>query len=399
VPDPVTGFVTCAEGFIHRPTALVCGAALGAPAPDPLPRTDGSVSCLDDPTQCGAFQYGYCNTIEGRPELSACHSGCAIDQDCGPSALCVCGDAQSPTGGVCRPSSCATDADCQPGYLCATYTSMCGNIFDAEARNRAFSCQTPHDECFVDEDCADAGGGALCTWFGDGGRVCRGANPACGRPFLVDAQPRLAPAVVGGAWAGSAPSEPRVAHLSADERAAHAAHWTNLGRMEHASIAAFARFSLQLLSLGAPPELVDACTQALADETAHTKLCFQLASAYAGYAIGPGPLDVGHSLEVTSLDRVVELVITEGCFGETRAALEALEAAESATDPVIAAAYTRIAQDERRHAELAFRFVRWALARGGHLVRERVVAAANADACSGAVARGVVEPCLRALLS
>src|SRR5687768_16044986 len=26
VSDPVTGFVTCAEGFVHRPTAVVCGA-------------------------------------------------------------------------------------------------------------------------------------------------------------------------------------------------------------------------------------------------------------------------------------------------------------------------------------------------------------------------------------
>jgi hypothetical protein len=102
---------------------------------------------------------------------------------------------------------------------------------------------------------------------------------------------------------------------------------------------------------------------------------------------------------VTELDQVVELVIAEGCFGETRAALEALEAADAATDPVIAATYSRIARDETRHAELAFRFVRWALAQGEHRVRERVVAAADGDCGSGSVARGVVRPCLRALLS
>jgi hypothetical protein len=274
---------------------------------------------------------------------------------------------------------------------------MCGAIFDEDAPHRDFSCQTPKDECVVDADCADAG--SICTWTGDGGRVCGHPNPACGRPFLIESQPRLAPAVESGAWAGPAALEPRVAHLSADERAAHAAHWTHLGQMEHASIAAFARFSLQLLSLGAPPELVDACTQALADETAHTKLCFQLASAYAGYAIGPGPLDIGGSLEAATLDQIVELVIAEGCFGETRAALEALDAADTATDPVIGAAYRRIALDETRHAELAFRFVRWALAQGGHQVRERVVAASEGDFSSESVARGVVVPCLRALLS
>jgi len=59
-------------------------------------------------------------------------------------------------------------------------------------------------------------------------------------------------------------------------------------QLEHASIAAFARFSLQLLSLGAPAGLIDDCTRALGDETAHARLCFQLASAYAGRAIGSG---------------------------------------------------------------------------------------------------------------
>jgi hypothetical protein len=48
---------------------------------------------------------------------------------------------------------------------------------------------------------------------------------------------------------------------------------------------------------------------------------------------------------------------------------------------------------------LAFRFVRWALAQGDPSVRERVVAATNPAFCVGAVARGVVAPCLTALLS
>jgi hypothetical protein len=78
------------------------------------------------------------------------------------------------------------------------------------------------------------------------------------------------------------------------ERATQAEHWTKLGQMEHASIAAFARLQLQLLALGAPPDLVQACNQALIDETAHTRLCFGLASAYAGRGIGPGPLDVSN---------------------------------------------------------------------------------------------------------
>jgi hypothetical protein len=182
-----------------------------------------------------------------------------------------------------------------------------------------------------------------------------------------------------------------------NERAALAEHWTRMGQMEHASIAAFARFSMQLLALGAPSALVEACTQALADETTHTKLCFRLASAYAGRALGPGPLNVDHSLEASSLGEIVELVIAEGCFGETSAALEALEAAESATDPVVVAAYAQIARDEQRHAELAFRFVRWALEQEQDVVRGRIAIALATVQSEHSGAHEVVAPCLEAL--
>jgi hypothetical protein len=190
-----------------------------------------------------------------------------------------------------------------------------------------------------------------------------------------------------------------VSFLTDEDRAALGAHWTAMGLLEHASIAAFARFSLQLLALGAPPGLIEDCTRALADETAHTRLCFELASAYAGHAISPGPLDVAGSLAVTTLPDIVDLVILEGCFGETNAALEALEAAALATDPVIRAAYARIAEDEQRHAALAFRFVRWALEREPRAVRQRILAARRSALFQHSFARDVVLPCLDALLS
>jgi len=145
------------------------------------------------------------------------------------------------------------------------------------------------------------------------------------------------------------------------ERAQLAAHWARLGQMEHASIAAFARFNLQLLSLGAPCGLVEACNRALADETAHARTCFALASSYGGSAVGPARLDIEQCFEDTSLAAVAKLVLREGCLGETVAALEAVAAAEVASDRAVKQALTRIAQDELDHAQLAFQFVRWAL--------------------------------------
>jgi hypothetical protein len=397
--DPHTGLVSCSEGFVHRPTATAClevvggapnddgcgasGASGNPNCADPvaLKRADGTVPCQSNPSICNQFAYGYCNnSIEGgAAPPHTCYSGCATDADCGPDAVCLCNAPASPTGGACRPASCKVDKDC-PSGLCANVRPICGAD--------GFSCVTSHDECLSDADCAVG----KCT-----NRTC-GSGYACGRPFLVHAQARVAPVTHGASWRAAERLQPRVDHLTEAERAAFAAHWSHLGQLEHASIAAFARFQLQLLALGAPPDLVESCTQALADETAHTRLCFELASAYAGRSVGPGPLDIDGSLAASSLSEIVDLVLLEGCFGETGAALDAFEAAESTADPVIRAAYARIAEDEQRHAELAFRFVRWALQRSGGEVAERIAAALAAPPNSSAATLEVTLPCLRALL-
>jgi hypothetical protein len=380
VTDPATGIVTCKEGYVHRTRKNRCetvGIDAAAPAPDAKPPVSGYVDCTDDPSVCDQFLYGYCAPAAQPQPGSQCMAGCLADSDCGPNGMCRCEGGQY---GVCTGDTCDSDQDCAPGYLCAAYPGSCGDS--------PFACQTPRDECSSCEAFE------LCQMQADGHRSCEAAA-VCGRPFLVEAEARVAPAVARGDWADGRLAGPRLNHLTNAERAALAAHWTKLGQMEHASIAAFARFQLQLLALGAPPELVQACNQALIDETTHTRLCFGLASAYAGRAVGPGPLDVTHSLAETTLADIVELVLAEGCFGETGAALEALEAAQTAADPVVRRVYEQIAADEQRHAELAFRFVRWALERDRAAVTSRIHAALP-HAPAGA--RDVAVPCLRALL-
>jgi hypothetical protein len=156
--------------------------------------------------------------------------------------------------------------------------------------------------------------------------------------------------------------EPNLQELSSGERSELASAWEAAGQMEHASVAAFARFALQLLSLGAPADLIERTNQALADETRHAKLCFGLASAYRGSPVGPGPLDVAGSLGDGSPESILATTIVEGCIGETAAALEAAEAAAGCEDERVRAVLLTIAADESRHAELAWRFVRWLLA-------------------------------------
>jgi hypothetical protein len=186
-------------------------------------------------------------------------------------------------------------------------------------------------------------------------------TPGCviGRPFLVYGAERRAGLAPRSDWLSEAKLE--LGGLTSSERCELAARWETSGLMEHASIAAFARFALQLLALGAPPELVERTHQALADETRHAKLAFGIASRYSGSARGPGPLAMDGALAEHDFASVVVNAVLEGCSGETVAAAEARLGAESAEDSALAAVLAGIAVDESRHAELAFAFVRWAV--------------------------------------
>jgi len=124
---------------------------------------------------------------------------------------------------------------------------------------------------------------------------------------------------------------------------------------------------------------------------------------------------------------VTRLVVREGCVGETTAALEAREAAAHACSPQLAALLSGVADDEACHAELAWRFVSWALDQKPQavaaVVRRELSLAAQPATPAGAAAgeavllahgivperlRGelrkaafseVIEPCAAALLA
>lgn len=393
--DKTTGLVTCAQGYSHRPSAAACtplaagGTGSGAEPDEEFGGATAAPNCIQDPSLCDKLPHGFCALDDiGEERSYYCESGCVTDADCGANHICICGQAESPTGGRCVLSNCATDADCGKGLLCASFVEGCGP--------GGFACLRDDDKCRSDADCENDDCGLTGDIFRptEAHRAC--GLSVCGRPFLIEQEARVAPLCEGRDW-GLSSLQPQLEHLTQAERAEQAAHWARLGQMEHASIAAFARFSLQLLALGAPPDLVEACTQALADETRHARLCFQLASAYSGHGVKPGPLDIERSLAAASLADIVDLVIAEGCVGETSAALEASVAAETATDAVIANVYAQIAEDEQRHAALAFRFLRWALTQADAEVRPRIQQALQAMPANSS-GRDVVAPCLRALL-
>jgi hypothetical protein len=359
--SPDSGFEQCDGPFVHRSAIHECTSSV--PRPNPVRdggTLDGGAQCLQD-SDCTAHPYGFCvieQDIPGGPVVAPtmCFYGCVRDDQCQPGFICEC---DSPVG-VCVSATCTSDSACGPGLLCASYDTTPG------CPGKAFACQSAQDTCGGNSDCPP---GQLCGYDGTR-RSCTSQQCAIGRPFLVRGVARTSRAVGRREWqAATRPAKPsRYA-----DRARLAAEWTRLGLMEHASIAAFARFTLQLLALGAPADLVAASNAAAVDETEHAKMCFAMASAHAGAPVGPGPLAVGGALDALSLRDALIGTIREGCVGETIAALEAAEAREHATDPAVRAMLDRIARDELRHAELAWRFVRWALDQGGDELR--VVAA------------------------
>ncbi|MCB9679614.1 MAG: ferritin-like domain-containing protein [Alphaproteobacteria bacterium] len=195
-------------------------------------------------------------------------------------------------------------------------------------------------------------------WPGDSGPWGGGGGGGwMGRPFRVDDAVRVAGVHTGDAVeALPCPDAVR-------ERVAGA--WARMALEEHSAIAAFARFSLELMSLGAPLDLLEACAAAQLDEVRHARVAFDLASRLAGQRVEPTAMPMGGALDGRDLRAITLDVVREGCLNETISTLVVLEARDAAIDPQIRAALSDIADDEARHAELAWRFVRWVLAQPG----------------------------------
>ncbi|MCA9701549.1 MAG: hypothetical protein KC431_28775, partial [Myxococcales bacterium] len=173
--------------------------------------------------------------------------------------------------------------------------------------------------------------------------------------------------------------------LSSAQRREIGAAWRRDGLTEHASIASFVRARSELARLGAPRELLRDCRAAARDEVRHARLCLALAAAYDGERLVPGALP-RLPLRAPDLARLAVDTFVEGCVGETVAALCARVAAAECREPVVAAVLAEITADESRHAALAWRTVKWALAVGGAPVRRAVLDEARRLSVLGRVA-------------
>ena len=180
----------------------------------------------------------------------------------------------------------------------------------------------------------------------------------------------LPPVARGASWT----TRSLAVTVAEGDRDAVAAQWRENGRTEHASVAAFARLTLDLMALGAPAVLLSGAQRDAADEVRHTELCFSLARAIDGREESPGAFPEAARARTLSSVRAVALAqlavdsLVDGALHEGVSARVVAKLAGRCEDDAIRAALKEIAADEGRHAAHGWDVVAWCLAAGGATV-------------------------------
>jgi hypothetical protein len=357
---PSTGFVRCANGGVNRVEAVTCvqPAPTGVACDPDLPN-DVEPTCQTD-ADCTERPFGRCLTGGFEFATCGCVYGCERDADCGAGSICRCGTsddgAQWVTSTGCVPApGCATAADCETGE-CTLEAAYNGCGYD-----ESMQCRTPEDACRARPDCTDelpechpdSAGVFVCSPPYDG--------PVCGRPLVIDGAPRIAAGCPRSDWTAAVDGAAEAALRAGTDRGLLATHFATLAALEHASVASFSHFALELMRFGAPPELLLETSRAVADEVDHARRMYALASAYGGAKQGPGPLDLTGLKPAPDLTALCFSVVREACVGELLAAVEAEALADLACADAVKRTFEVIAIDEARHAALGWRALRWLL--------------------------------------
>lgn len=203
-----------------------------------------------------------------------------------------------------------------------------------------------------------------------------------GRPFVVDGRavvsdvrrvqrmPVMASSCEADAmlFAAAVDEETAAAAASSSHSNAPKYDWLRQARNEHASVASFAKFSLQLMAVGAPSPLLFAAMRAGQDEVRHADSCLAMingrddAESIVSFdAFPPQAID---RIEAITLEQLALSTFREGGVGELVSALRAVQRASTAADSDshnVAKVWRQIAQDEARHALLAWRTIEWTL--------------------------------------
>ena len=186
------------------------------------------------------------------------------------------------------------------------------------------------------------------------------AECAIGRPLMEEGRAKLAKTkrAIDNPWRGALPRV-RSTH-SPDKRLAAGQFYLLTALYEHASVASFQKFGMELMRFGAPPQLLDRAQMAARDEIRHAQMAFAIAADLLGAEVQPDNLDYNPVLSKT-LREFAKATLTEGAMGETLAVLLAVEQLQHTDDPAIRAFLEQVVAEEAQHAELAWETLRWCL--------------------------------------
>lgn len=231
----------------------------------------------------------------------------------------------------------------------------------------AQNCAHSYFEARVTGNASRAGA----DWFRQDLSCMADTRPVEGRPYTTDRGSVIAPASCSktGAWGDTqvVGSDASPNDWSSLVAATVADAWLHHGQEEHASIASFARFSLDLLRFGAPPHLLLAAQAAGADEVRHAQRSFGLSAYFGGtsdsMSVSQFPID---TVELSpTLGAMASRTLLEGCAGESAAVARLAYAihqvsGSSPARPVL----EELLVDEASHAALAWNTVSWAVGKG-----------------------------------
>lgn len=255
--------------------------------------------------------------------------------------------------GPCSPRE--IDAAIDGGDPCAIFVGFaCGLPTGVTAR----------DGCFLSvNDCVSICSGLTGSCHADPGS-CPDGSPLETGPVTIDCV--VCPASGGRRTEGLT--------IATSESCPNAlgAYFSGVSQLEAASVVAFRRLERELVHLAAPRSLVRSAARARRDEIRHARVTRRLAQRFGGHPRSPRVTKVPpRSLEAVAFENAVE-----GCVRETFAALVALWQATHAADESIAREMTCIAEDETRHAALAWAIHGWLVERLSLANRDRLNAGA-----------------------
>jgi hypothetical protein len=257
------------------------------------------------------------------------------DLECDISLACGGVQSEADCGEPRNPPSCVHVHQPSMTECIADLSDLADDIEDAEGEERSRLCDASRpqscDSVYVSR--------------------CIPSHPAEGRP-LVEHDLMVLPAIDPvDVLARSQAAEP-------ERRAGE--HWLEAARIEAASVTAFERLAAELERVGAPGDLVARAREAAREEAEHARLCIGLARDLLGVEVALGPMPIAAMRGEVSVVRLAVESAIEGCIGEAISAARAYEAAQRCTGEV-SRVLAAIADDELRHAALAWAIVGWAL--------------------------------------